>query len=465
MGAKRITSKKTGRTGWLFRVISPLTGTRIRKRFWFAEKREAEQALKKWLEKLEARVLGLPDSSGWQMRYETMVGRFLAEAPLSTERRKKYLKQVLEKNFLGLRVGADLAHLGKLTARCQKLVAEKQTTDHFAVFSVQAPVKQLSRWAASVGLLPYDPLNAWKRLPWGGQKRIRRAFTPEEMRAILEACEEHDEFFCRKLPSTIIFKALLLSGNRPGAVLAGKVGDLYQGRIVLPPGSGKKRNGMATLPPEFIEEVAPYLVMRGNPKTEEPLFASYRGKSTNRLNLGPDFKRSMVLAFTRMNWPSSIPMAAHADPIEVAHLLYTGKCRGFDGAPPTDAKKIAERAIRKKAALEIAERLRPIVSRLMIGRDMYCLRKTHISWARRLVSPDSVRVQVGHAGRDVEERHYLDLVDPRTSSQAVWDVLVGRRTLDGKSVATVQKDEPKGEVPQDVGPNVATFPKNDERTA
>ncbi len=69
------------------------------------------------------------------------------------------------------------------------------------------------------------------------------------------------------------------------------------------------------------------------------------------------------------------------------------------------------------------------LERWLIGRDKYCLRITHISWARRLVSPDSVREQVGHAGRDVEERHYLDLVDPHESSEAVWEVLTEKRTL------------------------------------
>ena len=67
--------------------------------------------------------------------------------------------------------------------------------------------------------------------------------------------------------------------------------------------------------------------------------------------------------------------------------------------------------------------------------DLYALRKTHISWARRLrVNPDSVKVQVGHGPRDIEERHYLDLVDAQASSQAVWDLLTGERTLDARNV-------------------------------
>jgi len=67
---------------------------------------------------------------------------------------------------------------------------------------------------------------------------------------------------------------------------------------------------------------------------------------------------------------------------------------------------------------------------------MYALRKTHISWARRLVNADSVKLQVGHAPQDIEERHYLDLVDAKKSSQAVWDVLTGSRTLDGEHCKT-----------------------------
>ena len=96
---------------------------------------------------------------------------------------------------------------------------------------------------------------------------------------------------------------------------------------------------------------------------------------------------------------------------------------------------------------------------------MYCLRKTHISWARRLVSPDAVRLQVGHAGRDVEERHYLDLVGPGVSFQAVWDILTGNRTLDGKYVSPAQNKAQEMEKSQDVGPTKATFPKTGEKTA
>lgn len=432
MSIKRITSRKDGRTGWRYRVVDPLTGKRVRKSIWIGSKRDADQALKKWKDEREAERLGLPRASGWQMNYEELVSRFLAEAPISSSLRRESLRRTFYKNYLELQVGADLAHVGKLTARCMKLIQDGVVQDHFAVFSIQASLKQMSRFLASAGLLPYDPLSAWKRLPWRGHHKRRRAFLPEEARAVLAAATELDDFLSRPLPSEIIYRTFLLTGNRPGAILQARVGDLLADRILLPPGTGKKRNGAATLPAPFIEDLKAYLLKRGNPDAGDVLFASYRGSKPFRQNLGPDFKRCMVLAFLRMNWPHDDPAAGKTSPIEVGHLLYTGRKRGFDGAPPKDKKKIEERKAQTRATTHLAEKLRQGLERWLIGRDMYCLRATSISWARRLVSPDSVRVQVGHAGRDVEERHYLDLVDPHEASQAVFDVLTGVKNLMGK---------------------------------
>ena len=106
--------------------------------------------MQEFLDGREKRKLGLPDNSGWQMQYDELVVRFLAEAPISTEPRRAWLKQVLERNPLRLTIGADLANIGKLTADCMKI--GKKQTPHYAVFSVQAPLKQLSRWATVIGL-------------------------------------------------------------------------------------------------------------------------------------------------------------------------------------------------------------------------------------------------------------------------------------------------------------------------
>lgn len=432
MSFKRVKSKKDDRSGWLFRIKDPLTGIRVRKWIWISDKREAERALKKWIERREAESYGLPTASAWTMRYEDLVTRFLDEAPLSSKSRRMGLEKVLRRNYLKLQVGADLAHVGKLTARCMKLVQDGEVSDHYAVFSIQAPLKQLSRFLASTGLMPYDPLGTWKRLPWGGHQKRRRAFLPEEARAVLAAASELDEFFSRQLPSAIIYKALLLTGNRPSAVLEAKVCDLAEDRILLAPGSGKKRNGAATLPEAFVKELKEYLAGRGTLEGEEPLFASYRGSKPFRLNLGPDFKRCMVLAYVRMNWLADEPNVNATTPIEVGHLLYTGRKRGFDGAPPKDPAKLKARELQTRITQRLATKMRTGLERWLVGRDMYCLRTTHISWARRLVNADSVRAQVGHAGRDVEERHYLDLVDPHEASRAVWDLLNGDRNLNRK---------------------------------
>lgn len=449
MSVKRITNKKDGRSGWLYRAVDPLTGNRVRKRVWISEKREADRALKKWQDRREAERMGLPTAVGWQLPYDELVARFVAEAPITSLRRRELLKSILLKNHLRIRAGADLAHLGTLTSRCLNLVTQGEFSEHYAVFSVQKTLKQLSRWAASVSLLPYDPLGAWRRLPWSGQQRHRRAFQPEELRAVLAAAEEYDQLLNRTLPSGIIYKALLLTGNRPGAVLNATVGDLQEGRIILPRGTKQKRNGMATVPEAFVAELKAYLTKRGELEVDAPLFASYQGSKGDRANLRHDFKKAMVLAFVQMHWPAAEPTAREVDPVNVAHAIYTGRLRGFDGPRPKDPEKLKARARKIRDVEALVKHLKPRVERQIEGLDMYCLRKTHISWARRLVSPDSVRIQVGHAARDVEERHYLDLVDPSESSQAVWDILTGEKNLRNR--------RHRGEKLQDGGPDVATF--------
>ena len=80
------------------------------------------------------------------------------------------------------------------------------------------------------------------------------------------------------------------------------------------------------------------------------------------------------------------PFAAQVDPVEVAHLIFSGRQRGFDGAPPRDPKKLATRSEKVRAINGLAKLISPEVAQMMEGRDMYALRKTHISWARRLVN-------------------------------------------------------------------------------
>ena len=56
----------------------------------------------------------------------------------------------------------------------------------------------------------------------------------------------------------------------------------------------------------------------------------------------------------------------------------------------------------------------------MQGVSLYALRATHITWARSRVSADAVQLAVGHAGRDIQERHYMDLrlADPHSANRS-----------------------------------------------
>ncbi|GMV80452.1 MAG: hypothetical protein AMXMBFR7_16360 [Planctomycetota bacterium] len=429
MQTTRVKNRKTGQRGWRFRFMDPATGQRRRKTFWYAERSDAERAYVKFLDRRQAIADGLPETRGWRTPYTELVARFLKEAPITTERRRAHLKRILERNELRLQTGADLAHRGRLSARCQKL--REARSSHYVVFSIQAPLKQLARWAAEVTLFPFDPLAGWKRLPWGGTQRTRHAFTPEEIAGILRASEEYDTLLLRPHPSTIVYLTLLLTGNRPSAVLGATVGDFdaERARLHLPAGQGNKRNGAALLPPAFVPILREYLKIRGRLPADAPLLVSPEGAAPDRLNIGDDFRRALVLHKVRELWPAELDATQDAEPAEVAYRIYYNKPRGFDGRKPTDPAKVAARK-RKLAAVDLlAERLGPDVKRWLIGRDMYALRKTHISWARRLANPDAVREQVGHAPRDIEEKHYLDLVDPRESALAVWDVLTGARSL------------------------------------
>jgi integrase len=450
MTPKPIRSGRSGRKGWRYRYADPATGRRNSITMWFSERREADRGFKEFMDGREAKCLGLPDKSGWKMPYDELVTKFITEAPLSTERRRNQLRRILERNELSLAVGSDLASIGKLTAACRKLV--EKCGEHYVIFSVQRTLKQMSRWAASVGILPHDPLQTWSRLPWSGQKKQRRAFLPDEIMEILKAAEDFDIIHSHRFPSAPVFKTLLLTGNRPGAVFAAKLGDLNQGRIVLSSGVGKKRNGMATLPQEFVADLRQYIALRGITTVEDPLLVSHEGQQIHRVNMSKYFERCMTLAFVRMSWPPKSDSTV--TPFDIAHLLYTGKQRGLDGTPPRDPAKLAKRVGYKQAVETVAAQITLEVSRRLKGRDMYCLRKTHISWARQLTNPDSVRLQVGHAARDVEEKHYLDFVDARLSSQAVWDVLTGAKKLNSLQAATEKLSTPGTENSQSVVANV-----------
>ena len=201
---------------------------------------------------------------------------------------------------------------------------------------------------------------------------------------------------------------------------------------------------MSYIPAEFVAELRAYIKVRKSAAEKErstiavdynsPLLVSPDGSRIDRNNISKLFIRAVILAYTKLNWPTQDEHAQFTTPLDVAFLLYSGRLRGLDGAPPSDPEKIKQRRQRMSATKMVAERLQQTVLGQAEGRLMYALRKTHISWARKLVNHDSVKQQVGHAPQDVEERSYLDLVDARESAEAVWAVLNERISLDHRKL-------------------------------
>ena len=431
MSVERVKSKRTGKRGFRYRYRT-LAGTRSYITFWLAERSDAEKAFRAFLDDQEKKKLGIPSQQNWLTRYSDLVKSFIEQAPISSEARRTVLKKHLEKNYLDLKIAADLANVGKLTAACRtEALKHGRNGDEFCRRYVQGTLKQLTAWAASNSLLPYDPLAAWKKLPRSSQPKRRRAFLPAEMRAIVDAAAVIDALFGRGgHSSAMIIKTLLVTGNRPGAIFDAKVSDFTGMRIDLPAARGCKRNGVAMVPEEFARELQEYIQSR-KAKPSDPLLVSPKGEPIDSRNIQRCVRRAMVLGCVALAWPAADPAAADVDPMAVADAIFNGKPRGFAGAPPTDdaKKRRREEAVAKINVM--VERLKPKVDQILKDKDLYALRATHISWARQLVNADCVKLQVGHAPRDMAEAHYTDLglLDPSASAAAVWNVLLGRQRL------------------------------------
>ncbi len=355
---------------------------------------------------------------------------------ISSEARRKCLRQYLEKNPLNLEVGAELSQVGPLTQKCHALMITHG--EGYVRKRVQQALKQLTTWAASVGVFPYDPLATWKRFPRTQPARKKRAWQPDEMQSFFDAADELDRIHNRRYPSRIIFSGLLITGNRPRAVLNAKVGDLDTTRIVLPPGSGKKRNGIATIPPAFRAQMLTYLEMRGGPGAEERLFVTPTGKPIDLRNIQELYRQIATFAAVCRHWPDKDLTNVSVEPVEVAAAIRLETVR-IDGMPPRSPEKIAKREAKIEAISRIAASIRPDVERFLKDRPLYSLRMTHRMWASRFVNGDCYRLQCGWSSKDIADKNYFDprLVDPAQSSKAVWDVLTGARTLFTENKITI----------------------------
>ena len=132
MQPERVQSRKTGKKGWRYRYTNPVTGGRTYHTEWFVDQRDADKGFRNHLEGLEAVKIGLPDKNDWRLPYEKLVQRFLEDAPIETEDRRKNLSRWLRANPLGLAMTAEFTKPGKLTATALRLIDSKTITDDYA---------------------------------------------------------------------------------------------------------------------------------------------------------------------------------------------------------------------------------------------------------------------------------------------------------------------------------------------
>ena len=463
---RRVVSKKTGLIGYRGRFS--IGGQRFQHTVWDADR---DRAAAEFIKYVRDRKQGLP-TDNWTIPYTDLVSRFIVEAPLSSETRRKELKRVLTLNPLGVCLGSDLARPGALSAMCRELIEKKKCSDEYVRKSIQQPLKQVASWAAGDGrVFPYDPLASWKLMVRTSNVKKKGVFTPVEMRAILKAAQDLDGKFIRSNSTAIIFATLLTTGNRPTAVCGVAVGNFDGKRIGLPPGVGNKLNGIAAVPDGLAADIYRSLAMRGRPAKAERLFMASRGGAIDRRNIQNDFKLSAALAFVRQLWPNNEPTA---DQFDVALGVQRGTLPKIDGKPPTTVETKARRADHIAANERVFRKLREPVEALLKGRPLYSLRKTHITWAKLCGVPKECRdLQVGHVNGGIEEKHYIDreamepkeLAQARESAQAVWDVLTGARRIEEieerQSLALAAGAEESAQMVT----NVVTLPEKPRKTA
>jgi len=224
--------------------------------------------------------------------------------------------------------------------------------------------------------------------------------------------------------------------------LNAKLGDLRDGRIHLPPGAGKKRNGWAAIPDELATE----LLQSASARRADPgdsLLAPPRGEHPDRHNVSKRFQRCVALALVKEHWPAGVPEAVH--PLEVALRIVRGRVPGIDGRKPKlAATKKAQREWRS-AVERLAVQLEPGIRADLDDLYLYRLRHTHQTWAEIAgVQERAIDIQIGHAARTTGTRSYRDLrlMDAAAASSAdvVWKTL--QAGLAARCEATQKEAQP-----------------------
>lgn len=436
---------RSGKMAWQYRYRNPISGKRTHIAIPIANRREADKAFDLHIESLNKKSLNLPDDSGWRMTYTELITRFIVGHAFPTSDRREKMKAVLERNELRIDQCSDFNNKAMLTQRALELSKKKVKgqlafSAHYLRKSIQSFLKQVTKWAHGEGLLPQDPLLSWRSLPLEIEKPTIRAFTAEELCDVIEAAEEQDALLERENASALVIETLLVTGNRPSAIFNATAEDLRDGRIHLPPGSGRKFNGMAALVPELQARLKLQLDVRGAEK-KHALLASPDGAAIDRTNFARFFERCILFAAVKRLW--SKHGSPQVEPLEVAYRLHHGRCQGLGGNPAlVPAAKREAKDLRDQVVERIAKDMRAVVDYEVQDLYLYRLRHTHQSWAEAAnVTSASIDAQIGHVPASTGGRIYRDprLVDPSKSAEAVWEALQKVRRARSEAKETVRK--------------------------
>lgn len=367
---------------------------------------------------------------------------------------RRWIERAIEK--LGLRTLSDLRD-PELASRLEKLKKSEKNPAGFTSKALrrtfQDPLKRLARWIASPPhkLVDQNALADWLPIKVGKSKVVRRAPSITEVARAMLAARAIDEARNRAFPERPAFLSLLIGGARSTAMVTRDVEHLLvtavtdkagrvvrrEGRIELPPGHGKKRNGECALDAQTLDEIIAFVGER----KDGPLFLSPAGARLNGLNLLDDWRECFGLSVVDEIWPEGEPKSWNRV-YNVARSLHTGEtCIGSRGGNP---KKMRPETLKAQAQEEadvsrIVGLVRAEWERRMEKIDVHAFRMTHESWSyAKEVHPLLIEKQVGHrvgggdgmlgAVRDAVEseisrRHYIDFdfdgFDARVSAEAV----------------------------------------------
>lgn len=415
------------RTGILYwRRVDPQTGQRRWRSLRTRDKSVAIRKMAEYEVDHERRRVGLGDDvQPWRRQLRPLAEAWLddlsakvGKAHLQTTR-TRIMRTLAE---LQLETCADLDDVAVIHARAMALVGPGR--DRYRIRrTVQDPLRQFSRWlAGNHRVLRADPLASWEPIDVSRRTRSieRRAFHPDEVARALRASDWIDETQGREHRMRMLWVVLLVTAPRTSTLFSRRVSD-YDSRarrIVLPPGRGKKRNGMAMLDEVTAGELEEYIGERRS----GPLMLSPSGA---RLHHG------RPLDWWREAFGAGLAMELGGQGEELSYWAV----REMLAAPRQRAVKLGRVQL---LARELAEEIRQPWTARMQGVDLHAFRKTLRTWCTASgVAGSLIDLQIGHEQPDTEvlsmsrvlagsrtgRRHYLD------RSSELFDVAEVARTM------------------------------------